>query len=268
MSKLRLEIEGLQEEIEKAKSLTSHTREAIKEEVEVPAKKPLPKHERRRVPSPSPPPEPSDAEGHPDSPLSEEDIPVQENGEVSSDGEADKDEENAFDDHIPSPGVPCPYIDFVPLQMDSGNSSSSSKKKKADEKKEEEIKKKTEEKKEVKVEEKKEGEYGEGTGKEEESEEKKNKTSPEKTLKGVMESEHLAEKREDYAEVTVDGENKELRLGEDSEYVMVEEEREKAEEQETEGNALADSECMYTVCVQSMYMYITCCIIRVPLNNF
>jgi hypothetical protein len=47
--------------------------------------------------------------------MSEEDIKIQENGEVSS-------EDDAFDKQAPSPAVPCPYIDFVPLQSDSKSS--------------------------------------------------------------------------------------------------------------------------------------------------
>ena len=49
--------------------------------------------------------------------LSEEDIRIHENGEVSSDDEQDR-EDDAFDKTVPSPAAPCPYIDFVPLSLD------------------------------------------------------------------------------------------------------------------------------------------------------
>ena len=57
------------------------------------------------------------ADVRPESPLSEEDLQIRENGEVSSDNKSDSEEE-MFDEHSPSPVVPCPYIDFVPLQLD------------------------------------------------------------------------------------------------------------------------------------------------------
>ena len=82
---------------------------------------------RRREPSPPlAPPTEAAASGHDaDALLSEEDIPIQENGEVPSDDDSDK--EDAFAKHSPSPQVPCPYIDFVPLQMDSKEGSPAAK---------------------------------------------------------------------------------------------------------------------------------------------
>lgn len=44
--------------------------------------------------------------------LSEVDIKIHENGEASS-------EDDAFDKKIPSPVAPCPYIDFVPLNLET-----------------------------------------------------------------------------------------------------------------------------------------------------
>ena len=74
---------------------------------------------QRREPSPSPaqPTEAAASAHDADALLSVEDIPINENGEVQSDDDSDK--EDAFAKHSPLPQVPCPYIDFVPLQMDS-----------------------------------------------------------------------------------------------------------------------------------------------------
>lgn len=63
-------------------------------------------------------PEEADGDLRPVSALSEEDIQIHENGELSSEGESDR-EDDAFDNKVPSPVVPCPYIDFVPLQEGS-----------------------------------------------------------------------------------------------------------------------------------------------------
>ena len=57
----------------------------------------------------------ADGDIRPVSALSEEDIHIHENGEVTSEGDSDKDDD-AFDNKVPSPVAPCPYIDFVPLQ--------------------------------------------------------------------------------------------------------------------------------------------------------
>ena len=96
--------------------------EGINKESQVPLSKSLPsstKTERRRIPSPAR--EPPYTEDPPYSPLSEEDLPLQENSDALSDRESNAGEEDAFDDPSPSPVVPCPYIDFVPLQMPEEN---------------------------------------------------------------------------------------------------------------------------------------------------
>ena len=83
-----------------------------------------PPQERKSL-SPSPPrplnsdlrPSNSDSDHRPVSALSEEDIKLQENGELSS-------EDEAFDKKKSSGAtVPCPYIDFVPLKGDDEPSS-------------------------------------------------------------------------------------------------------------------------------------------------
>lgn len=254
ISQLRLKIDSLQGELKKVNSLAAQSTEASKNQKEtvVPLNKSPPsstKLERRRVPSPSLP-EPSDTEGHPDSPLSEEDIHVHENGNVSSEGESDTGEEDAFDNHAPSPVVPCPYIDFVPLQME-GKGSSSSVKEKADGSTEEEIAKKLEEETTTEVEENKEDDETEEEGEEIEKEE----VSPEKELKD------LTEKGE---ESTDGGESKAPCVGEDSGYGMAEEERGKEEEEElevvAEENTITDSKLMHTAVVRNILsvMFLCC----------
>lgn len=59
--------------------------------------------------------------------LSEVDIKIHENGEVSSDDEAD----DAFDEKIPVPVAPCPYVDYVPRKMDKKSSKAELKSKEA-----------------------------------------------------------------------------------------------------------------------------------------
>ena len=58
----------------------------------------------------------TDTSTHPESPLSEEEILIQENGEIFSEEELSEVKET-LDKERSSPVVPCPYIDFVPLQV-------------------------------------------------------------------------------------------------------------------------------------------------------
>jgi len=55
----------------------------------------------------------------PEIPMSDEDISIQENGKLPSRVEDSDKDDNTFNKSSPSPQVPCPYIDFVPLKEES-----------------------------------------------------------------------------------------------------------------------------------------------------
>ncbi len=109
ISVVESEINKLREELALTKSLlTAKETIANSDMVEKPPPVPaVPSRIKKREPSPVP--------DISDTPLSEEDIPVQ-NGEAQSE---DSDKEDAFDKSSPSPQVPYPYVDFVPLQPET-----------------------------------------------------------------------------------------------------------------------------------------------------
>lgn len=113
-------MERLQNELTAANLKISSTDTAERESVQAktlptPTSPKLPKRDEKQTP-PHPQHLNSDSDHRPVSALSEEDIQIQENGEVSLGDESDR-EDDAFDDKVPSPVAPCPYIDFVPLQL-------------------------------------------------------------------------------------------------------------------------------------------------------
>lgn len=115
ISRLKLEVEQLQKDLLDANSKAilsdDSTRELLKAK---PPPSTSPKIPAKLSPCPAPQPSNSDSDHRPVSALSEEDIKIHENGEVSSEDELD----DAFDKKVPSPVAPCPYIDFVPLHVD------------------------------------------------------------------------------------------------------------------------------------------------------
>ena len=144
ISKLKLEVERLQGELDAANSRpVAVISDASERESSVAASPPSPPPPQKKPPPPvvtarekrssSPSPSPhqplsitSDTDLRPVSALSEEDIQIHENG-VSED-ESEKDDE-AFDKSIPSPVAPCPYIDFVPLDKEKAGKEKRSKEK-------------------------------------------------------------------------------------------------------------------------------------------
>lgn len=111
-------MEQLQKDLKEANAkVSSATREPL---LQAKPPRPLPTSSQKtpeRTPSPSLQPSSSSSDHRPVSALSEEDIKIHENGEVSSEDELDRDD--AFGKTGSSPVAPCPYIDFVPLSLDS-----------------------------------------------------------------------------------------------------------------------------------------------------